>query len=114
MSFFESELVQAELDEISILQEDIYKNAFEFPNMNKEEKLFHIGLMEKLLDKQQILYTRLKLSDDPEALEMKEKIHDTVKMLGFSPDSDMNVIFNSMSKLVELMKSRVDRMDSDL
>ena len=57
MSFFKSEVVRAEMTEISELQEEVYQNVFRFPSMSKEEKLFHVSLLEKLLNKQQILYT---------------------------------------------------------
>ena len=74
MSFFNSDIVRAEMSEIAMLQEDIYCNVFTFPTMNTEEKKFHIALLEKLLNKQKVLYTRLSLSDDKEAIEMNEKI----------------------------------------
>ena len=67
MSFFDSEFVRSEMVEISELQEDIYGNVFKFPSMSKEDKIKHVELLEKLLSKQQTLYTRLSLSDDPEA-----------------------------------------------
>jgi len=114
MSFFDSEVVRAEIAEISDLQEDIYRNVFEFPQMNKEEKLFHVSLLEKLLNKQQILYTRLKLSDDPEAIRMKEKIRESAQMMGLPANVDMNVIFNNMTKLLETMKERIDNTGSNL
>jgi hypothetical protein len=41
--------------------------------MSREEKLSHVDMLEKLLDKQKVLYTRLSLSDDPEAKQMKER-----------------------------------------
>ena len=72
MSFFDSDVVRAEMAEISELQEDVYRNVFKFPEMNQEEKKFHVGMLEKLLDKQKILYTRLSLSDDPEAIKSNE------------------------------------------
>ena len=49
MSFFDSDVVRAEMTEISELQEDVYRNVFKFPEMNKEEKLFHVGMLEKLV-----------------------------------------------------------------
>ena len=114
MSFFDSEVVRAEMAEISDLQEDIYKNVFEFPRMTKEEKLFHVALLEKLLNKQQILYTRLKLSDDPEAVKMKERIQESARMMGLPPHVDMNVIFNNMTQLLETMKERIDNTGFDM
>ncbi len=73
MSFFDSEVVRAEMAEISELQEEIYGSVFTFPTMTKEEKIRHVDLLDRLLNKQRILYTRLSLSDDPEAKEMKER-----------------------------------------
>ena len=52
MSFFESEVVRAEMTEIQELQEEVYSNVFKFPSMSNEEKRFHVGLLEKLLHKQ--------------------------------------------------------------
>jgi hypothetical protein len=108
VSFFNSDIVRAEMTEISMLQEDIYKNMFSFPTMNLEEKKFHISLLEKLLNKQKVLYTRLSLSDDPEAIQMKEKIIESATLMGMSPNIDMNVIFNNMSRLIETMKRQLD------
>jgi hypothetical protein len=45
MSFFKSEVVRAEMTEISEMQEQIYKNVFDFPRMTKEEKMFHVNLL---------------------------------------------------------------------
>lgn len=109
MSFFKSDIVRAEMTEISILQDDIYRNIFTFSSMNNEEKIFHISLLEKLLNKQKILYTRLSLSDDPEAIEMKNKVIESAQLMGMPPNVDVNVIFNTMGKLIEVMKEQLDR-----
>ena len=114
MSFFKSEVVRSEMTEISELQEEVYKNIFEFPRMTKEEKLNHVVLLERLLDKQKVLYTRLSLSDDPEAQEMKQRIMDSASMMGLPPGVDMNVVFNNMSKMLEVMKEQIDKTGSDL
>ena len=103
MSFFDSDVVRAEMTEISELQEDVYRNVFKFPSMNKEEKKFHVAMLERLLDKQRILYTRLSLSDDPEAKMMKDRIVESATMMGLPPNSDMNTVFNNMSQMLEVM-----------
>jgi hypothetical protein len=114
MSFFKSEVVRAEMTEISEMQEEVYKNVFKFPTMTKEEKMYHVDLLDQLLNKQKVLYTRLSLSDDPEAQEMKERIADSASMMGLPPNVDMNVIFNNMSKMLEAMRERIDETGSDL
>ena len=114
MSFFDSDVVRSEMAEISDLQEDIYRNVFKFPSMNREEKMFHVALLEKLLEKQKVLYTRLSLSDDPEAKMMKERIIDSASMMGLPKNVDMNVVFNNMSKMLEMMKDQIDKTGSDV
>lgn len=111
MSFFNSEVVRAELTKIQELQDSVYLNIFTFTAMSKEKKLKHIEMLEELLDKQKILYTRLSLSDDPEAKEMKERILDSAKAMGLSPDVDMNVVFSNMSKMIIVMKDQIDKAD---
>jgi hypothetical protein len=96
------------MTEISILQDDIYRNIFAFSSMNNEEKSFHISLLEKLLNKQKILYTRLSLSDDPEAIEMKKRVIESAQLMGMPPNVDVNTIFNTMGKLIEVMKEQLD------
>ena len=114
MSFFESEVVREELEEIHDLQNEIYGNLFDYPDMVKDEKVYHIGLLQQLLEKQQVLYTRLSLSDDPEAQNMKEKIIQSATMMGLPPGVDMSVIFNNMKDLIELMKNQIDKTDDSL
>ena len=114
MSFFDSEVVRSEMTEISELQESVYQNVFKFPTMSREEKLSHVEVLERLLDKQKVLYTRLSLSDDPEAIEMKERITQSASMMGLPSDVDMNIILNNMSKMLEVMKEQIDKTGSDL
>jgi hypothetical protein len=111
MSFFNSEVVRAELTKIQELQDSVYINIFTFTAMSKEKKLKHVEMLEELLDKQKILYTRLSLSDDPEAKEMKERILDSAKAMGLPPDIDMNVVFSNMSKMIIVMKDQIDKSD---
>ena len=108
MSFFNSEVVRAEMTEIQELQEEVYGNVFKFPSMDKEEKKFHVSLLEKLIDKQRVLYTRLSLSDDPEAKQMKDNIIQGASAMGLPKDVDMNILFSQMGQMVEKMKDSLD------
>ena len=102
-------MVRAELAEISELQEDIYGNVFEFYRMDKDQKIKHVNLLQKLLEKQRVLYTRMSLSDDPEAKEMKERIIDSAKMMGLQEGMDISYMFGNMEKLLETMKKEIDK-----
>jgi len=112
VTFFHSEMVRAEIAEISELQEDVYSNVFEFYRMDKEQKIHHVNLLQKLLEKQRILYTRMSLSDDPEAQEMKERILDSAKMMGLQEGMNISQMFGTMEKLLEKMKEEIDRYDN--
>ena len=102
-------MVRAELAEISELQEDIYGNVFEFYRMDKDQKIKHVNLLQKLIEKQRVLYTRMSLSDDPEAKEMKERIIDSAKMMGLQEGMDISYMFGNMEKLLETMKEEIDK-----
>ena len=107
--FFQSEVVRAELAEIAELQEEVYNNVFKFPTMTSEDKKYHVDILEKLIDKQKVLYTRLSLSDDPEAQQMKKHITASASMFALTDNVDMNILFNNMSEAVGIMKQQIDR-----
>ena len=73
--------------------------------MDKEEKLEHIEILQNLLEKQKVMYTRLSLSDDPKAVEMKENLRKSVAMMGFPPETDMTMLFSSMNATIEALKN---------
>ena len=109
MKFFQSPVVRAEMAEISELQEEVYSNIFKFPSMKKEDQLYHVELLTRLIEKQQILYARLSLSDDPDAQKMKENIIESASMMGIPNSVDMSKVFDQMSTMVETLKTQIDK-----
>ena len=108
MSFFDSEVVRKEMTDIQELQEEVYGNVFNFPQMAKEDKAEHIELLIELLEKQRILYTRMSLSDDPQAKKMKENIQQSAVMMGMPKDVNMATVFANTEKMIEVMRQQVD------
>jgi hypothetical protein len=106
--FFDSDIVQHELERINKLQEDVYMNALNFPIMSRESKIEHINKLETLIEKQKIMYTRLSLSDDPMALEIKENIKKSISTMGISQDTDPYSLFDSMNKTIDSLKKHID------
>jgi hypothetical protein len=106
-SFFDSEFVREEMEEISRMQEEIYARVFQFPTMDKQGKLDHVDKLGELLKKQRVLYTRLCLSDDPAAKRMKENILQSAMELGFPSDINLTHIFANMTKVLESMRERI-------
>jgi len=111
MSFFDSEVVRSEIAYINELQEKLYENMFKFFKMDREGKLEHVNVLQDLLEKQKVLYTRLSLSDDPEAKKMKENISKSAMMMGLPEGMDMNIIFSNMEKLIQQMKDQVNKIE---
>jgi hypothetical protein len=108
-NFFDSDIIQEELKEINKLQEEIYGSILTFGKMDREDKLEHIEKLQILLEKQRVMYTRLSLSDDRQAVEMKENLRKSVALMGFPPETDMGILFKSMDKTIESLKQFVDR-----
>ena len=76
--------------------------------MTREDKLEHVEILQDLLEKQRVMYTRLSLSDDPQAIEMKENLRKSVSMMGFPPETDMQTLFDSMNATIKSLKEYID------
>ena len=109
MSFFDSDIVKNEMKEIEALQHKVYSNVWSFAQMDNANNREHIDALEKLLEKQTILYKRLSLSDDPKAREMRETIMDSAEMFGFPKNGDLSLMFSQMGKAIVEMKKQLDR-----
>jgi len=108
MTFFNSEIVQKEMKEISDIQEEIYQKIYSFSSMDKDDKVKHIEMLENLLNKQRVLYTRMSLSEDPAAIEMKEAIMSQAMQMGFPPDVDLSYVFGNMGRIIDNMKRSLE------
>ena len=96
------------MEEITCLQKELYDVILKFPMMSSEAKVEHIDTVMELLERQQIMWTRLSLTDDPEAKKMKEYIINHSKELGFG-DTDLPTIFTNMKRTLEQVQSNLKR-----
>jgi len=106
-NFFDSEIIKEELEEINELQQEVYGDAFNLMRMSSAERVEHIENLETLLEKQKIMYTRVSLSDDPQAIEMKKNLEKSVKLMGFPTGTDMSQLFDAMDKTIEKLKQSI-------
>ena len=106
--FFDSEIVQDELREINDLQQEIYGDLTDFPTLPDEKKKEHILKLTDLLERQRVMYTRLSLSEDPEAKALKKQLEMSVVMLGFPEGTDISVLFSGMQQTIEKLRQYVD------
>ena len=103
-AFFDSEIIKEELGEINKLQEDVYGKLIHFHGMTYDEQIDHVEKLTDLLDKQRIMYTRLSLSDDPDAVVMKESLNKTVTMMGYPEGTDIDILFQNMHATIDALK----------
>lgn len=104
--FFDSEIVQQTMEELEELQKKLLVKIFDIPYCSKDEKMEYIQTMREFLEKQKVLLFRMSLSDDPEAIETKQKILESAKVFGLKDDQNMNEFFNMLEKPInEIEKS---------
>ena len=106
--FFESEMVRNEMQDIQEMQKELMDVIIKFPHLSDEAKVIHIDTVKELLDKQQIMWTRMTLSEDFEARRMVEKIQSNAEDMGFG-GSDMGTVFSNMKKVLNDIQSQMKK-----
>ena len=110
MSFFHSDIIKGDIQEMLELQQFCFRSAMNFILLEKERKMEYFEALEKLIEKQQIFYARAKLSDDPEAKSVVETMKQGIVMLGATPGTSIESMFQELLDRVQLMK---DKLESD-
>ena len=100
MSFFQSEQVQENLNDIFSTYQKISALTSAVPHMSIEDRLDHIDACKGLIEKQKTFYFRLQLASktDPEAADMKERISARTQAFGFK---DLNECMDQMITTLE-------------
>jgi hypothetical protein len=106
--FFDSEVVRESMSELDELQEQLFVDMLRLPLLDVEEKRDHLKMMTDFLEKQKLFIFRLSLSDDPKAIEMKEKVLDSAKMLGLKKGQTINDFYDMMQKTIDGLKETLD------
>ena len=106
-AFFDSEIIKEELGVINKLQEEVYGKLIHFHMMNHDDQIDHVSKLSELLDKQRVMYTRLSLSDDPEAIVMKDSLNKTILLMGYPEGTDIKLMFDNMYKTIDALKENL-------
>ena len=106
--FFQSEIVQKEVESLVSLQEDLYEVLPQFSFLSKNERTKIVDMLEQLLEKQKLLYTRISLSDDPEAQQMKQQFEDQKIMLGIPRNVTPYQVFEKMRVVIDSYRDSLD------
>jgi hypothetical protein len=105
--FFDSDIVRNEAKEMEFLQMKAMELTLAGPMKgSKEDQLEYINVVRSLVEKQQVFYMRLKLSEDPRAVEMCEQIEEGAKMLygWWETENVMTLMRNMLDKLDQFEK----------
>ena len=81
--FFRSAQVRAALAELAEIQDDLAHTMSNPRILSDDEKKDYVKKLKLFLEKQKLFFFRVSLSDDPEAVQVKEHILDTAQMFGF-------------------------------
>ena len=113
MSFFDSEIVQKEAEEINLRQQEIVNRMPFIPLMDLDDRIEFFDAMLDLIERQKIFYMRLNLSDDPMAIHLKEEFRHGAKAMGLDADGlDMMDIYEGFRKNMENVRQQV--LDGEL
>ena len=113
MSFFQSELVRGDIQEMVELQQFCFRSAMNFVLLDNERRLEYFDALEKLVEKQKVFYYRIKLSDDPEAKSVCETMKQGVIMLGATPDTPIEKMFDELLDRIHVMRSKLESGTED-
>ena len=102
MSFFKSDIVKGDIQEMLELQQFCFRSAMNFILLDAGRKLEYFEALEKLIDKQKVFYARAKLSDDPEAKSVVDTMKQGVIMLGATPNTTIEEMFDELVQKVAL------------
>ena len=83
MKFFQSEVVQQELNRMQELYMEINRMGL---LLSIEQKREQLDKMMRLIELQQTMYMRVTLSDDPEAKKLVDQVKNAASMLGMPRD----------------------------
>ena len=90
------------------LQQICFRSAMKFVLLDKDRKMDYFEALEKLIDKQKIFYARAKLSHDPEAKSVVDTMKQGVIMLGATPNTTIEEMFDELVQKVASMKKQTE------
>lgn len=111
-NFFESEIVKEEIKEVEILREKIVNDSLELlegsKHLSTEEKELFFENLYAFIEKQNILFARIFLSEDDDARKVKKMYQEAIKKVGIimkkEGDYTMNDYFNNIKNNIENLK----------
>jgi len=106
--FFDSEMVRESVEELNELQKELFESVMSLPFVGEDGKREQLDLMRKFLEKQKLFIFRMSLSDDPDAVRMKEKILESAQLFGLKRGQGINEFFRVMESQIDYLEKTLD------
>ena len=106
--FFKSEQVKTSLRELAELQDELAHTMTSAKSLDVEERKDYVRKLKLFLEKQKVFFFRVSLSDDPEAVQVKEHILDTAQMFGFKEMTGMDKFFQQLDETIKKVEKDLD------
>ena len=107
--FFKSDQVQSTIAELTALQQQLVTEMPYLNRMKPEQKKDHLVTLKTFLEKQKLFFFRISLSDDKEALEMKQRLIDATKMFGVDNEMEnMDAFFEKLNETIDEIEASID------
>ena len=107
--FFKSAQVRAALAELAEIQDDLAHTMSSPRLLSDDEKKDYVRKLKLFLEKQKLFFFRVSLSDDPEAVQVKEHILDTAQMFGFKEMTGMDKFFQQLDETIKKVEKDLDK-----
>ena len=106
--FFKSAQVRAALAELAEIQDDLAHTMSNPRILSGDEKKDYVKKLKLFLEKQKLFFFRVSLSDDPEAIQVKDHILETAKMFGFNEMTGMDKFFQQLDETIKKVEEGLD------
>ena len=108
--FFKSDQVQSTIAELTSLQQQLVTEMPYLPMMKPEQKKEHLRTLKSFLEKQKLFFFRISLSNDKDALEMKDRLMEATKMFGVNDEmSNMDAFFAKLDDTIKDLEESIDK-----
>ena len=106
--FFRSAQVRAALAELAEIQDDLAHTMSSPRILSDDEKKDYVRKLKLFLENQKLFFFLVSLSDDPEAVQVKEHILDTAQMFGFKEMTGMDKFFQQLDDTIKKVEKDLD------
>ena len=106
--FFRSAQVRAALAELAEIQDDLAHTMSNPRILSDDEKKDYVKKLKLFLEKQKLFFFRVSLSDDPEAVQVKDHILETAQMFGFKEMTGMDKFFQQLDDTIKKVEKDLD------